>query len=212
MFIDYLSHVKETNTALQASGLCPVRCPCTYRAVCESKRGRERFKGIDAVRIAKKQKSEGVIRRQELAHIIHDASSRNRGAASRDGRAEPREAEAYRGPVARLRATGGQYVEAARGEPAHWHAFKSHASLSQQRIGDCSRSAYELCGLGPLRDENKSPRCSWPAMWMESSAGNENPHHSLLRQANLAFSVLRTGSERRDGHDQLVVCVRKAFR
>jgi regulator of protease activity HflC (stomatin/prohibitin superfamily) len=43
-----------------------------------------------------------------LAHIIHDGSSRNRQDATRDGRAEPREAEAY------LK----QYVEAARGEAA----------------------------------------------------------------------------------------------
>jgi hypothetical protein len=43
-----------------------------------------------------------------LAHIIHDGSSRNRQDAKRDGRAEPREAEAY------LK----QYVEAVRGEPA----------------------------------------------------------------------------------------------
>jgi hypothetical protein len=33
--------------------------------------------------------------RSELAHIIHDGSSRNRQDATRDGRAEPREAEAY---------------------------------------------------------------------------------------------------------------------
>ncbi len=43
-----------------------------------------------------------------LARIIHDDSRRNRQDARRDGRAEPREAEAYLT----------QYVEATRGEPA----------------------------------------------------------------------------------------------
>jgi hypothetical protein len=29
------------------------------------------------------------------------------------------------------------------GEPARWHAMNPHASLSQRRIHDCSRSVHE---------------------------------------------------------------------
>jgi hypothetical protein len=65
-----------------------------------------------------------------LAHIIHDGSRRNRQDATRDGRAEPREAEAY------LK----QYVEAARGEPGRLAAGHRQPGLPQRRIGGCSRS------------------------------------------------------------------------
>ena len=57
----------------------------------------------------------------------------------RDGRAEPRGAEAY------LK----QYVEGARGEPARLDAGTLHPSWSQRRIGGCSRSVHGLGGLGP---------------------------------------------------------------
>jgi len=67
------------------------------------------------------------------ARIVHDGSSRNCGVAKRDGRAEPREAEAY------LK----QYVDAARGEPARRHTVQPYAGLSQRRIRDCSRSVHE---------------------------------------------------------------------
>jgi hypothetical protein len=50
----------------------------------------------------------GCDRRDRLTRIIHDGSSRNRGAASRDGRVEPRRTKAY------LK----QYVEGLSGEPA----------------------------------------------------------------------------------------------
>jgi hypothetical protein len=67
------------------------------------------------------------------AHILHDGSSRNHEVAKRDGRVEPRGAEAY------LK----QYDEGLRGEPARWHAMKPHASLSQRLMHDCSRSVHE---------------------------------------------------------------------
>ena len=82
------------------------------------------------------QREENVVTtdvRMALARIIHDGLSRNRGVAERDRRVEPRETEAY------LK----QYVEVARGEPACWHAVKPHASLSQRRGHDCSRTAHE---------------------------------------------------------------------
>ena len=72
-----------------------------------------------------------------LARIVHDGSSRNHAVASRDGRAEAGDPEAY------LK----QYVEGASGEPARLHAGRLHAGLSQQRIRDCSRNAHEECGL-----------------------------------------------------------------
>jgi len=75
----------------------------------------------------------GVAEQRSLACIIHDGSSRNRVVAKRGGRVEPLGGEAY------LK----QYVEATRGEPARWHAVNPHASLSQRRIRDCSRSVHE---------------------------------------------------------------------
>ena len=47
--------------------------------------------------------------------------------------AETREAEAY----------SLQYVEDARGEPAHWPIGNLDVSLSQRRIGGCSRITHE---------------------------------------------------------------------
>src|SRR5579885_3524495 len=66
--------------------------------------------------------------------MIHDGSSRNRGVASRDGRAEPRRPGAYLKP----------YVEGLSGEPARQHARQSHAGLSQPR---------PVCGRGPQAGE-----------------------------------------------------------
>jgi hypothetical protein len=43
----------------------------------------------------------------------------------------------------RYKAYLNQYVEAVSGEPARRHASKPHASLSQQRGGNCSRSVHE---------------------------------------------------------------------
>jgi hypothetical protein len=59
-----------------------------------------------------------------LARIIHDDSSRNRAVAKRDGRVEPREADAY------LK----QYVEATWGEPAQPTDFS--LPLSACRSGE----------------------------------------------------------------------------
>ena len=69
----------------------------------------------------------------QLAHIIHDGSSRNRQVARRDGHAERRGTEAY------LK----QYVEVRRGEPARQAAVKAQPGLSEWRIGGCSRSVHE---------------------------------------------------------------------
>ena len=68
-----------------------------------------------------------------LARIIHDGSRRNCGVALRDGRVELRGREAY------LK----QYVDRPSSEPARLRAETPHASLSQQRIGNCSRSVHE---------------------------------------------------------------------
>ena len=40
-------------------------------------------------------------------------------------------------------AMGDQYVDRLSGEPARLHAAEAHACLSQQRLGDCSRSVHE---------------------------------------------------------------------
>jgi len=61
-----------------------------------------------------------------LARIIHDSSSRNRQAASWDRRAEPGGPEAYSCSTSKGR-----------------RASPSAAGSSEQRIGDCSRSAHE---------------------------------------------------------------------
>jgi hypothetical protein len=68
-----------------------------------------------------------------LAHIIHDGSRRNRQDATRDGHAESRAAEAY------SRST----LRPAWGEPARLAADILQPSLSQRRIGGCSRSVHE---------------------------------------------------------------------
>ena len=55
-----------------------------------------------------------------LARMIHGGSLRNCGEAKRDGRVEPREAEAY----------SKQYVEVGRGEPARQYVDYEHTGLS----------------------------------------------------------------------------------
>jgi len=55
-----------------------------------------------------------------LARMIHGGSLRNCGDAKRDGRVEPREAEAY----------SKQYVEVGRGEPARQYVDYEHTGLS----------------------------------------------------------------------------------
>ncbi len=52
--------------------------------------------------------------------MIHGGSLRNCGDAKRDGRVEPREAEAY----------SKQYVEVERGEPAPQYVDYEHTGLS----------------------------------------------------------------------------------
>ena len=68
----------------------------------------------------------------------------------RDGCVEPLGAEAYLN----------QYGEAPRGEPARLGASISQPSLSQRRVGGCSRSHRESCGLveqaTPFRQELKT--------------------------------------------------------
>ena len=61
-----------------------------------------------------------------LTRIIHDGSSRNRQAALRERRAEPGGPEAYSCSTSRDRG-----------------ASPRAAGLSEQRIGDCSRSVHE---------------------------------------------------------------------
>ena len=78
--------------------------------------------------------------------MIHDGSSRNRQDAMRDGHAERRGTKAY------LK----QYVEVTRSEPARLAAAKPRPGLSQRRIGGCSRSVHESCGLERPRTDHKS--------------------------------------------------------
>ena len=77
------------------------------------------------------------------ARIIHDDSSRNRRAASREWRVEPGVPEAYSCSTSKARGVS-----------------PPPAGLSQQRTGDCSRSAYESCGLTlrQLRPDRRAPR------------------------------------------------------
>ena len=68
--------------------------------------------------------------RSEAARMIHGGSLRNCGDAKRDGRVEPREAEAY------LK----EYVEVGRGEPARQYVGYEHTGLSKRRVRSCSRA------------------------------------------------------------------------
>mgnify|MGYP007037744220 CR=1 FL=1 len=85
-----------------------------------------------------------------VTRIIHDGSSpfdllrvsslvegRNRQDTLQDGHAEARGTKAY------LK----QYVAVTRGEPARVAATSARPGLSQQRLGGCSRSVHESCGL-----------------------------------------------------------------
>ena len=80
--------------------------------------------------------------------MIRDDSSRNRQDAMRDGRVEPREAEAY----------SKQYVEVARGEPAQ-PAVRSQRPVCRSGVSVVAAEAFMnhvgLMLYSPATDKNR---------------------------------------------------------
>ena len=79
-------------------------------------------------------------KRNGLARIIHDGSSRNRAVASRDGRVEPRGTEAYLI----------EYVEGLSGEPARLHAAEAAC-----RLVVAANPGYPLLCLNATGEQQK---------------------------------------------------------
>ena len=106
--------------------------------------------------------------------MIHDGSSRNRQDAMRDGHAERRGTKAY------LK----QYVAVTRSEPVRLAAAKPRLDWSQRRIGGCSRSVHESCGL-------ERPRTQPKLFFISSSPMLGNPDQScgILVRNKLAHAT-----------------------